>query len=70
MADGDQKQDRLLRIDQVADRLGLSVGTIYRWHYDNRMPGMKVGGRIRWRESEIDEFISGNKTVASVDNSV
>lgn len=51
--------ERLVNIDELAEQLGLSKATLYRWRstgYD--MPkGIKIGGHVRWHQSTIDAWI-------------
>ena len=46
---------RYLTVDQVADRYGVSVDTIWRWKRDRRFPlAVRVGpGCTRWRMSDL-----------------
>lgn len=61
----DQASDRLMREDEVADLLGMSIFTLQTW----RRPGMSRGPRwvnvgtdrrsiIRYRESDIQAWIA------------
>lgn len=43
----------LLTAAQVADVLGFSAGTIVDWSERGTIPSFKVGGRLRFRESEV-----------------
>lgn len=50
--------DRLLDVDAVADLLGISRQTVYMWRTRGAGPrGIKVGGRVRYRRSEVDKWI-------------
>jgi excisionase family DNA binding protein len=50
--------ERLLRVRQVADRLGVSVPTVYRLIARGELVGPgHVGRSSRWRERDIDAFI-------------
>jgi excisionase family DNA binding protein len=44
---------RLLTAREVAELLGFSAATIVDWSEQGRIPGFKVGGRLRFRESEV-----------------
>lgn len=50
---------KLLDINEVADQLGVAPQTIYRWRTEGRdMPnGIKVVGRLRWRQETVDAWI-------------
>ncbi len=52
--------DRLLRLREVAERVGMSKATIYRKIALGEFPRpVSVGGSsVRWRESEIDGWMA------------
>lgn len=54
-------EDRLLTVQEVADRLNLKVRTIYGVVSKSEMPSVKVGvgksASIRIRESDLDAFL-------------
>jgi excisionase family DNA binding protein len=45
--------DRLLTAREVAELLGFSAGTVVDWVERGGLPAFKVGGRLRFRESEV-----------------
>ena len=53
--------DRLLRLADVEDRVGIRRSAIYRWMNDGRFPTpVRVGPRaVRWRESDVQGWIDG-----------
>jgi excisionase family DNA binding protein len=56
---------RLLTARQVADWLGFCTETILRWHRDGELPGHRTHtGRLRFRESDIEEWLQGRATTA------
>lgn len=51
--------ERLLNVDEVADRLSVSVRTVYNFRDSGFMPpSIKLGGAVRWRERDIQEWIA------------
>ena len=56
--------DRLMRLADVEDRVGIRRSAIYRWMNDGRFPKpLRVGPRaVRWRESVVQEWIDGLQT--------
>lgn len=51
-------EERLLTPAQLAEHLGVSVATIYQWRYRSEgPPGFKVGGRVRYRRSDVDAWL-------------
>ena len=50
---------RLLTVKDVAARMSVSVRAVWNYRDAGRMPSpVKVGGAIRWRESDIDLWIA------------
>ena len=49
--------DRLLTARDVGVLLGFAPGTIVDWAETGQLPGFKVGGRLRFRESEVLAFL-------------
>lgn len=50
----------LLRIPQVAERLGVSRASVYRWITEGRLPAVQLGGSgapIRVPASELDRWL-------------
>jgi prophage regulatory protein len=55
--------DKILRINELKEKLGVSSCTIWRWRKLNQFPNhIKLGKRlIGFRESEIDEWLANQK---------
>lgn len=52
----------LLTIKQVAERLGVAVSTLRNWrnaggHSLVNGKAIRVGGGLRWRSGDVDEYI-------------
>ena len=45
--------ERLLKAREVADLLGFAAGTIVDWFEAGELPGFRIGGRLRFRETEV-----------------
>ena len=57
--------DRLLRPDEVADRLGIPPGTLANWRYQHLGPTyLKVGRHVRYRADDVDAWLD-RQTVTS-----
>lgn len=51
--------DRLLTAKAVAELLSLSKRQIFRLKSSAKLPAsVKLGGAVRWRQSELEEWIS------------
>ena len=59
--------DQLLTPEQVAGILKLSPATLARWRWDGSGPPfIKIGGRVRYAESDVEQFIhNGIRTSTS-----
>jgi excisionase family DNA binding protein len=45
--------DRLLNSREIGELLGFSPATVVDWAEAGNVPAFKVGGRLRFRESEV-----------------
>ena len=47
--------------EEVADELGIPVGTVYAWRYRGVGPkGLKVGRHVRYRWSDVEAWLESN----------
>jgi predicted DNA-binding transcriptional regulator AlpA len=55
-----QQATMLLSQAEVSRRLGVSIGTLAVWRSSRRypLPYVKVGGLVRYRESDVATFIA------------
>lgn len=53
--------EKLLTAREVAELLGFSSATIVDWVEAGRLPAFKVGGRLRFREREVLEWLEGQR---------
>jgi excisionase family DNA binding protein len=53
--------ERLLKTRDVAELLGVEMGTVYDYWERGMLPGFRLGGRkggpLRFRQSEIEEWL-------------
>jgi excisionase family DNA binding protein len=51
--------EQLFSADQVAEILGVSPSTLARWRQTGEpdLPYLRLGGRIRYRASDLEEFL-------------
>jgi excisionase family DNA binding protein len=51
--------ERLLNVEEVAERLGVPVSTLHYWsHRGEELVGARIGRRLRYRESQVDAYIA------------
>lgn len=60
------EQERVLTVNQVAERLQVNVQTVRRWLRDGDIVGTPIGGRTGWRipESEVHAFLERRRLQA------
>jgi len=61
--------DRLLSRKDVAMLLGVEESTIYSWTYRKKIPFIKLGRLIKFRESEIKNWLDTKAVNPSVSSS-
>lgn len=54
--------DEILTLKEVADYLKLAEKTAYRLAAEGKLPGFKVGGSWRFKQTDIDSWIEAKKT--------
>jgi len=52
--------EELLTIREVADKLKISVSSVYRYVETGRFPHIKIGTNIRFSQEHIAAFLAGN----------
>ena len=50
-------QEAWVDTEQVAAHLGVQKHSIYRWIEEKRFPSQKVGRLLRFKLSEVDEWV-------------
>jgi excisionase family DNA binding protein len=53
--------DRLLTAVEVGELLGFAPATIVDWAEAEKIPSFKIGGRLRFRLSEVDAWLEGRR---------
>ena len=53
--------ERLLTSRELGDLLGFTSSTIQDWYEAGKLPGFKLGGRLRFRESEVLEWLEAKR---------
>lgn len=55
-----ESNKKLLNIKEASDYLGVKVGTLYNWIYEQKIKHIKVGRLVKFSQEIIDEFIKTN----------
>jgi excisionase family DNA binding protein len=53
--------ERLLTAAQLAETLGFSASTIVDWAEAGKIPAFKIGGRLRFRASELEPWLERHR---------
>lgn len=53
--------DQILTLKEVAQYLKLTEKTAYRLAAEKKLPGFKVGGSWRFKMTDLEEWIEGQK---------
>lgn len=59
--------ERLLTARELGDLLGFSSSTIQDWFERGDLPGFRVGGRLRFRASEVEAWLEERRNVTRGD---
>ena len=52
------EEGRLITLEEVADRLQVSIPTVRRWIKGGRLPATKPGGTYRVRAGDLEDFLA------------
>jgi excisionase family DNA binding protein len=55
--------ERLLTTRELADLLGFSAGWVQDQFEAGRLPGFRIGGRLRFRESEVETWLDDHRNL-------
>ncbi|MHC2258300.1 helix-turn-helix domain-containing protein [Sinorhizobium meliloti] len=53
--------DRWLSIAEIAEHIGVSRDTVYRWIDEKGMPAHRVGRLWKFKADEVDEWVRSGK---------
>ncbi len=56
--------ERLLTARELAALLGFAAGTVVDWAEAGKLPAFKLGGRLRFRESEVLAWLEERRLAA------
>ncbi len=54
----------MMDINQLADKLGMSVSGVYTWVSQRKIPFVKIGHLIRFDSNDIDKWLEEKKVKA------
>lgn len=53
--------EKWLSVEEIADHLGISKETVYRWLEKGKIPAHRVGKLWKFRPSEVDQWVVNGK---------
>lgn len=59
-----ETNEKFLSFDQLEDRTGIKVSTWRVWAAQRRIPIVRLGRRIKMRESDLEKFVEANTVPA------
>ncbi len=59
------KELKFFTLEQAADMLQVSKRTLHRLIQSKQMPGLKIGGQWRIRESEFKRWVEHNEKIVA-----
>ena len=62
-ATGARARSKLIDIHELSDWLGVTVGTLYNWVYQERIPFKKLGRSLRFAVDEIEVWLENQTTL-------
>ncbi len=58
---GAREGERLLSVEEAADRLGLSVSTLYKRAERGALASVRDGGRLLFRSTDLDAYVEARR---------
>jgi excisionase family DNA binding protein len=55
--------DRLLTVEEVARQLRVSKAAVYRWVAEERLPALRAGHLLRFRQEDVERFLDEPRAV-------
>jgi len=62
--------NEFLNLMDVCQRYGISKWTVYSWTAKNLIPHLKIGGKILFRQKDLEKWEESNLSGAMKDNLV
>lgn len=60
--------DRWLSVQEIAQYLGISKETVYRWLDKGKIPAHKIGKQWKFKTDQIDQWVTEGKASSDLPN--
>lgn len=57
--------EKFYSCEQVADRYGVKISTVWAWIREKKLPAVKIGRIYKVKVDDLESFEKANKTIAS-----
>ncbi|MCK4487593.1 MAG: helix-turn-helix domain-containing protein [Desulfobacterales bacterium] len=57
--------ERWLSVAEIADHLGVSKDTIYRWLENRKIPAHRIGKFWKFKQKEVDDWVMAGKAAGT-----
>lgn len=54
------KEKLVIGIQEVSESLGVSVSTLYKWVGEKKIPCVKMGRLVKFRQGDIEKWLNEN----------
>lgn len=62
-----EQPERWLSVVEIAEHLGISKETVYRWIEKGKIPTHKVGKQWKFKASEVDKWVKSGQATKNND---
>jgi len=60
--------DRWLSVQEIAQYLGISKETVYRWLDKGKIPAHKIGKQWKFKTDQVDQWVTEGKASSDLPN--
>ncbi|ADV42332.1 AlpA family transcriptional regulator [Bacteroides helcogenes] len=53
----EEKKEKYLRVEEVIEMLHVDRSTLWRWNREEYLKTLKIGGKVRYRLSEVEQLM-------------
>ena len=65
-----KEKDRLLRVDQLAQKLNISKRQAYRLISNGHFVALKIGGCLRIRSDSVEDYVKRQISLFAIENGI